>query len=69
MLAVDGATCVNCALAIEHAGRRIAGIHDLRYERGEGRLYLSYDGKQETIDAMVNVVQRLGYDAATLPSA
>ena len=63
VLDLEGATCTSCAIAIEHAGRRIPGVRDLLVDRGTSTIQVEYDGGDEVLSDIRSVVTRLGYEA------
>jgi len=63
ILDTTGATCSNCTRALEHVGRKLNGVVSLRVDRAASSIDLAYDGRPETIDAVINLVVKLGYDA------
>lgn len=62
---VNGATCPSCAFTIERAGRRVAGVRDIRVDVNAHQIRVSYDGSPEALSGVQDIVRRLGY-AATL---
>jgi copper chaperone CopZ len=65
ILDLEGATCTSCSIAIEHFGRRLAGVSEIFVDRGTSTIQIAYDGNHETIDKIVGLVDRLGYSAST----
>lgn len=63
ILKLTGATCTSCSITIEHFAKRLDGIEDVYVDRGIGTINLEYDGSQEIIDKIINLVSRLGYEA------
>lgn len=63
ILDLEGANCTSCSIAIEHFGRRLDGISEIMVDRGTSTIQLEYDGSQEILDKLVNLVDRLGYKA------
>jgi Cu+-exporting ATPase len=60
---VNGASCPSCAFAIERAGRRIAGVQDVRLDVNSHEIRISYDGRPEALAGIEAIVRRLGYHA------
>ena len=63
ILDLEGATCTSCSIAIEHYGRRLAGVTEIYVDRGTSTIQLEYDGNGQTIEKIVDLVDRLGYAA------
>ena len=63
ILDVDGATCTSCVYTIEHVGKRIHGVHDVYVDRAAQQIQLDYDGNPETVEKLITIVQRIGYNA------
>ncbi len=63
LLKLHGAHCTSCAITIEHVGKKIDGIHDIFVDRGSGTIQVDYDGEKQALSSVINIVQRIGYDA------
>ncbi|AFG37234.1 cation transporter [Spirochaeta africana] len=63
ILDVDGATCTSCVYTIEHVGKRIKGVNDVYVDRASHQIQLDYDGNPDTVEKLITVVQRIGYNA------
>ncbi len=63
MLDMQGGTCTSCSIAIEHFAKRLKGISSVEVDRGKSRIYLEHDGDQANVDKVIEMVQRIGYDA------
>lgn len=64
---VGSAGCFSCKLAIEHAGRRIAGIEQIDFDITTHRISVVYDtDKQEALDQLKEIVRKIGYEATLL---
>jgi copper chaperone CopZ len=63
IMSVDGATCPSCAFTIERAGRRVAGVRDVRVDVSAHEIRVSYDGTPEALKGVQAIVARLGYKA------
>lgn len=63
VLDLIGATCTSCAITIEHVGRKVDGIKDIFVDRGTSTIQIEYDGNTEALDQIVNLVDRIGYEA------
>jgi len=55
--------CPGCAYAIERAGRRVHGVRDVRVRLAEHEIEVTYDGSQEAIGRILEIVRLLGHDA------
>lgn len=64
ILDLDGASCTSCVYTIEHLGKRIRGVKDIFVDRGTSQIQLDYDGNQETVEKLISIVQKIGYNAA-----
>ena len=61
---IGHAGCLNCKMAIEHAGRHIAGIKEIEVDIVTHRINLIYD--ESEIDALAQlkeIVRKIGYEA------
>ncbi|TVQ26300.1 MAG: heavy-metal-associated domain-containing protein [Spirochaetaceae bacterium] len=63
LLDMQGGTCTSCSIAIEHFAKRLKGISFVEVDRGKSRIYLEHDGDQANVDKVIEMVQRIGYDA------
>ena len=63
ILDTTGATCSNCSRALEHVGPKIEGVVSLHVDRESSAIELAYDGRPATVEAVINLVGKLGYDA------
>ena len=66
---LDGGTCASCAYALEHLGRKLAGVRDVRVDVNESTLEVDCAGEvnEQVIAAMTEIVRRIGYRAALRP--
>jgi len=64
VLDVNGATCPSCAYTIERAGRKVAGVGEVRVDVNAREILVDYDGTPEALAGIKAVVARLGYQAA-----
>lgn len=55
--------CPSCAYAIERNARRIPGIRDIRVDLASHEIRVRYDGNAAAIQALQEVVSRLGHEA------
>jgi len=66
ILSLKGANCASCAYTIEHVGRKIAGIEDIRVQAGEERVYVNYSGSSDVLDKITGLVENIGYEAEVI---
>ena len=63
ILSLKGANCASCAYTIEHVGRKIKGIEEIRVQAGEQRVYVDYSGDKDVLDKVASIVASIGYEA------
>lgn len=63
ILDVNGANCASCAYAIEHLGRKIQGVSDVRVDAATREIHVQYEGNPGSLERIAEVVRRLGYEA------
>jgi cation transport ATPase len=63
VLDLKGANCASCAFTIERAGRRVAGVRDVRVDVTAHEIRVEYDGSPEALKGIESIVSRLGYEA------
>ncbi|KGE72425.1 hypothetical protein DC28_07130 [Spirochaeta lutea] len=63
VLDVDGATCTSCVYTIEHVGSKLKGVHECFVDRNTSQIQLDYDGNPETLERIIELVDRIGYTA------
>ena len=59
---LEGATCASCAYTIEHAGRRIEGVEDIRVDAANAEIHVRSSGERP-LQKIVDVVRKIGYNA------
>ena len=64
VLDLIGATCTSCAITIEHVGRKVEGITDIFVDRGTSTIQIEYDGNAEALERIVDLVDKIGYEAS-----
>lgn len=69
VLDMQGGTCTSCSIAIEHFAKRLQGISRVEVDRGQSRIYLEHDGDEANVNKVIEMVQRIGYDAWPSSSA
>ena len=56
--------CPSCARAIEHAGRRLAGVVDLRVDLARREIHVTHHADADVVAAgVMAIVRRLGHEA------
>jgi copper chaperone CopZ len=63
VLDLQGAHCASCAYTIEHAGRKVEGVHDVSVRAGKGEIEVVYEGDPASLERIVAIVKTLGYQA------
>lgn len=63
VLDMQGGTCTSCSIAIEHFAKRLKGISHVEVDRGKSRIYLEHNGDSANVNKVIEMVQRIGYDA------
>jgi copper chaperone CopZ len=63
ILDVNGANCASCAYAIEHLGRKIQGVEDVKVDAANQEIHVRYGGNPGSLERISEVVRRLGYEA------
>lgn len=62
-LDLKGANCPSCVFAIEHHGRKMKGISDVRVDVTKNLIEVDYDGPSEQLEGIAAIVKQLGYEA------
>jgi len=65
---LEGAHCGSCAYAIEHSGRKVKGIVDVRVNPGAGKIYVDYQQDEGALEKIADIVNKLGYRAVLIES-
>ena len=68
-LDLQGATCPSCAYSIEHYGRKLDGVQEIKVDAGlsEVRVDLKINDEEaqdELLTKLIKVIQSMGYDAS-----
>jgi copper chaperone CopZ len=66
ILDLNGAHCSSCAYTIEHLGRKIKGIEDVRVRTDEQKAYVDYSGSETVLDEIAGIVNKIGYSATVV---
>ena len=64
ILDIEGAHCASCAYTIEHLGRKVDGVNDIRVVTARGEAHVEYDGNTGSLERIVEIVKRIGYNAS-----
>ncbi len=67
VLPIAGMTCVNCALTIEAAVKRLPGINLVRVNYAADNVLVEYDRDRVGLDAIKKRIRGAGYDVPDLP--
>lgn len=63
VIELKGAHCASCSYTIEHLGRKIPGIHDIRVDAAKGEIHVDYEGNNKSLEDVTEIVHRIGYGA------
>jgi len=63
ILEVNGARCASCSFAIEHMGRKVPGVEEVRVHPDRQEIHVTYGGDPEALEEIIRIVARLGYEA------
>jgi len=69
VLDVNGARCASCSFAIEHMGRKVPGVEEVRVYPDSQEIHVRYSGDPEALGQIIRIVSRLGYEAHPRPAA
>jgi copper chaperone CopZ len=64
ILDLQGAHCASCAFTIEHVGKKVQGISDVRVVSGKREIHVRYEGNPGSLERIVEIVKTLGYKAS-----
>ncbi|MGQ9682581.1 MAG: heavy metal translocating P-type ATPase [Anaerolineae bacterium] len=64
-LPVLGMTCANCALAIERALRKVAGVSEATVNLATEQVYVRLDAPQANLRALIRAIEAAGYRVPT----
>jgi len=64
VLDLDGAHCASCAYTIEHLGRKVEGVEDIRVVTDKGEIHVQFDGNPASLEKIVEIVKLIGYKAS-----
>ncbi len=63
VIRTDGANCPSCAYTIEHLGRKVQGVSDVKVDTAELAIRVEYEGNPGSLERIAEIVRRLGYTA------
>ena len=64
VLDLEGAHCASCAYTIEHLGRKVQGVQDIRVVADKGEVHVAYEGNPGSLERIVEIVKLIGYSAS-----
>ena len=64
VLVLHGAHCASCAYTIEHLGRKVQGVRDIRVIIDKGEAHVEYEGNPGSLERIAEIVKRIGYSAS-----
>jgi copper chaperone CopZ len=64
ILDLEGAHCASCAYTIEHLGRKVDGVRDIRVVTATGEAHVDYEGNPGSLEKIVDIVKHIGYEAS-----
>ena len=64
VLDLKGAHCASCAYTIEHLGRKVEGVKDIRVVTASGEAHVQYEGNPGSLEKIVEIIRQIGYDAS-----
>jgi len=64
ILDIEGARCASCAYTIEHLGRKVDGVDNVRVVTARSEAHVEYDGNPGSLKRIVEIVKRIGYNAS-----
>jgi copper chaperone CopZ len=59
----DGANCPSCAFTIEHLGKKVQGVRDVKVDTALRAIHVEYAGNPGSLERIAEIVRRLGYTA------
>jgi copper chaperone CopZ len=63
ILEVNGARCASCSYTIEHMGRKVPGVEEVRVYPDRQEIHVTYGGDPAALGEIIRIVGRLGYEA------
>lgn len=62
-LDIGQAGCPSCAFAVEHLGRKVPGVRDIRVDLARHRINVCYEGGHDVPESIRQIMVRIGHDA------
>jgi Cu+-exporting ATPase len=66
LLNISGAHCGSCVYAIEHVGRKLPGVKEVRVDVNTEKITVEYDGDSVVLDRICELVLRIGHESEVL---
>ena len=66
LLHISGAHCGSCVYAIEHVGRKLPGVEEVRVDVNSEKITVEYDGDSIVLDRICDLVVRIGHESKVL---
>jgi copper chaperone CopZ len=63
VIRTNGANCPSCAFTIEHLGRKVQGVSDVKVDTSLLAIRVEYEGNPGSLERIAEIVRRLGYSA------
>lgn len=57
------AGCPSCAYTVEHLGRKIPGVREVRVDLATHRIRVRYEGVEDVPERIRQILVRIGHDA------
>jgi copper chaperone CopZ len=62
-LDLEGAHCASCVYTIEHLGRKVKGVKDIKVNTPNQEIEVEYEGSPGLLKEITEIVRKIGYDA------
>jgi copper chaperone CopZ len=62
-LDLKGANCASCVFTIEHLGRKVQGVTDIKVNTPNSEIMVEYEGNPGSLERIAEIVRKIGYDA------
>ena len=63
ILDLKGGSCASCAYTIEHLGKKVQGVTDVRVVSDKGEIHVQYGGNPGSLEKILEIVSLIGYSA------
>ena len=60
---ISGMTCAACSARVEKAASGVSGVSSVAVNLLKNSMQLEYDGREETVSAVIDAVEAAGYGA------